>query len=89
MTHYRRAPLLDLLVADGEALVLLAPDQVVRLSPIATALVEATATPASVDHLITVTEQQFGAAPNCGTPSAVAAILAELVAAGILERADD
>ena len=39
-TNYRRIEPLDALVVDDEALLLLEPDQVVRLSPIATAVFE-------------------------------------------------
>lgn len=86
---YRRCEPLDALTIDGEALLLLEPDQVVRLSPIATAVFELTATGASFDYLRTQVEAQFGAPAGQDTSEALRAILDDLVEAGVLARWDD
>lgn len=86
--RYRRIEPLDVLT-DGEALLLLPPDQVVRLSPIATALFEATAHPTSLDSLATLIEAAFGPPEGTTTTAALAPVLADLVESGILERDPD
>jgi len=81
----RREPL-DALEIDGEALLLLPPDQVVRLSPIATTIFEEAAHGMSQDALATVVEERFGRPADGGTVDALRGILDGLVAAGVLER---
>ncbi len=89
MTNYQRRQPLDALVVDGEALLLVPPDQVIRLSPIATALFEATATPQRLGVLATMIEARFGAPPEGSTRDALQSVLDHLLTAGVLEEVPD
>lgn len=86
---YRRNEPLDALVVDGEALLLLEPDQVVRLSPIATAVFQMTATEVSRDCLLRRAQEQFGSPADGAAGAALQSILDDLVLAGVLIRGDD
>lgn len=86
---YRRNEPLDALVVDGEALLLLEPDQVVQLSPIATAVFQMTATEVSRDSLLREVEEQFGSPADGDAEDALQTILDDLVQAGVLTRGDD
>lgn len=84
---YRRIEPLDVLTDDdGEALLLLPPDRVVRLSPIAAAVFAATAHPTRLDGLVTVVEAHFGPPTDDTTAAALGQLLDDLVAANVLER---
>lgn len=87
--NYRRIEPLDALVTDGEALLLLEPDQVVRLSPIATVVFEMTAIGVSRDHLLQCIQKQFGSPPEGDAADTLQTILDDLVHAGVLTRGDD
>lgn len=89
MTSYLRRPLVDILEVDGEALVLLEDSRVVRLSPIATAILDLTATAREVDDLAAAVEDRFGPPDDGGTTEAVRGVVADLVVAGVLEAASD
>ena len=84
-----RCDVLDVLEVGGEALVLLPPDQVVRLSPIATMLFEVTERPISVDSLLPLVVERFGVPPEADAAAAVAEMIDGLISAGVLERIDD
>jgi len=86
--RYRRVEPLDALVVDGEAVLLLPPDQVVRLSALGTAIFNVTAGPTTVDDLAPAIEARFGAPGDGDTRTALAGVLYDLVAAGVLERVD-
>lgn len=85
--HYMRQEPLDLVVRDGEALVLLPPDRVARLSQIATAIYEATAQPKSVDELTALVTTWFGVPPGAVKPThEVGGIVRQLCEAGLLRE---
>lgn len=86
---YCRIEPLDALVVDGEALLLLEPDQVVRLSPIATAVFQITAAGASLESLLIQVEERFGSPADGDAETALQAILDDLVQASVLARGDD
>lgn len=74
----------DLLVVDDEAMVL-TRDQVLRIGPIASVLVEACQhAPASSDTLVTLCCEVFGAPPEGSADEAVAANLEELARLHVL-----
>lgn len=87
MTSFIRRPLADVLEVDGESLVLLEDSRVVRLSPIATTILDLTATARAVDDLVAAVEDRFGPPDDAGTMDAVRGVVADLVAAGVLEAA--
>jgi len=87
--RYRRIEPLDVLIDDGESLVLLPPDRVVRLSPIATVLFEETAHPTPLDSLTKLIEATFGPPEGTTTSAALEPVLADLVESGVLERDTD
>lgn len=83
--HYARTEPLDVLIRDDESLVLLPPDLVIRLSPIATAIYQSLARPTDGTTLAAVVERRFGVPPgDRSTEEAVMVIVAELCQAGIL-----
>jgi len=82
--RYARRPVLDVLTADGEALVLLADSRVARLSPIGAACFELLAQPATVTELAVTLERQFGPPTEGSTVQAVQAVIDELVTAGLV-----
>ena len=84
--RYRRVDPLDALVVDGECIVLLPPDQVVRLSALGTLIFNLTAHPATVADLAPAIEQRFGAPGDGDTLTALAGVLGDLVASGVLEE---
>lgn len=86
--YVRREPL-DVLEVEGEALVLLPPDQVVRLSPIATMIFAMTASATSQNELAAAVEQRFGPPEHGRTTDALRDILDSLVAAGVLQQVHD
>lgn len=86
-TNYRRIEPLDAIVVDGEALLLLEPDQVVRLSPIATAVFELTATEVSGDQLLASLQEQFGSPPDGDAAETLRTIVEDLVRVGVLSGA--
>jgi len=83
---YIRTTPIDVLEVDGEALMLLHPDQVVRLSPIATTIFNMSSSTVSLDHLASVVEEQFGPPPDGATVDILPEILDDLVASGVLEH---
>lgn len=86
--RYLRTEPIDILIRDEEALVLLPPDLVIRLSPIATAIHQALAHPMDSVALAAVVQRQFGSPPgDKSTEQAVALMVAELCDAGILKVA--
>lgn len=89
IARYVRCEPLDVLAVDGEALVLLAPDQVVRLSPIAATIYTLTTSATAPDDLAFAVEQTFGAPEHGQTLDALREILASLVAAGLLDQVTD
>lgn len=86
--YLRREPL-DALEVDGEALLLLPPDQVVRLSPIGTAIFAASAGPTAVEAIAVLIEAEFGAPGDGDALAAVSEFCADLARAGVLERVAD
>lgn len=82
--RYARRPVLDVLTADGEALVLLADSRVARLSPIGAACFELLAQPATVTELAAELERRFGPPTEGSTVQAVQAVIDELVTAGLV-----
>lgn len=86
--YVRREPL-DVLEVDGEALVLLPPDQVVRLSPIATTIFAMTSSATSPKDLAAAVERRFGPPEHGNTAAALRDILDSLVVAGVLQQVDD
>lgn len=86
---YLRHEPLDVLEVDGEALLLLPPDRVVRLSPIATTIFHLTRTDVSLQDLAASLEERFGAPAEAQTADALRAILDDLVAAGVLGLSED
>ena len=86
--HYARTEPIDILIRDDESLVLLLPDLVIRLSPIASAIHQAIAQPMDTAALAAVVERRFGVPPgDQSTEEAVALMVAELCHAGILREA--
>lgn len=86
--RYLRTEPMDVLIRDEESLVLLPPDLVVRLSPIATVIHQALAHPMNTAALAAVVERRFGSPPGeQSTEEAVALMVAELCGAGILKVA--
>lgn len=78
-----RAELVDFLVADGESLALQG-ETVYRLGAIATVIMEAAERPVSVDTLVGLLEDRFGAPPEGTLEDAVEAQLVALREAGLL-----
>lgn len=83
--YARREPL-DTLEVDGEALLLLPPDQVVRLSPIAATVFAVTAGGMSLTDLAALVEARFGSPEEGDTVDTLRGVLDTLVSAGVLER---
>ena len=80
----RRADLTDFLPVDGESLVLL-DDQVLRLGPVATLLLEVLGDgPVTLDHLTDELAAAFGTPPDGSLAEAVAAQLGALNDNGLL-----
>lgn len=89
MTRNVRSEALDVLEVDGESLVLLRDGQMVRLSPLATAVFRLTAAPTTVEAIAAVLEETFGA-PEAGTTvDATRSLVAEMLTAGLLRPAPD
>ena len=86
--YVRREPL-DALEIDGESLLLLPPDQVVRLSIIGTAIVAAAAAPISADGIATEIQARFGEPEDGDVLGAIFVCCAALVEAGALEMVAD
>ena len=84
---YRRSEPLDALTIDGEALLLLEPDQVVRLSPIATAVFRLTEAPRTVESIASVLEESFGVPEAVPTLDATRLLIADLALAGLVHPA--
>jgi len=82
--RYTRREVLDVLPADGEALVLLANSRLARLSPIGWACYEALEVPATLGDLAAELERRFGPPPEGDALTAVTAVVEELVRAGVL-----
>lgn len=82
--RYTRREVLDVLPADGEALVLLANSRVARLSAIGWACYELLEEPATIGDLAAELERRFGPPLEGETLTAVTAVLEELVRAGVL-----
>lgn len=84
-TKYLRTEPIDILLRDDESLVLLPPDLVIRLSPIATAIHQALAHPMDAAALAAVVQRRFGSPPgDQSAEEAVTLMVAELCDAGIL-----
>ena len=88
-TRFVRCEPLDVLEVDGEALVLLPPDQVVRLSPIAATIYALTSNATAPEDLAVAVEQTYGPPEHGRTADALRKILDSLVAAGVLEHLND
>ena len=84
--RYRARQPLDTLVVDGESIVLLPPDQVVRLSALATTIVAAASEPVTAADLAGLVEGLFGPPADGTTTDALRAVLGDLAAAGVLEE---
>ena len=82
--RYTRREVIDVLPADGEALVLLANSRVARLSAIGWACYEALEVPATIGDLAAELEHRFGPPPEGDALTAVTAVVEELVRAGVL-----
>jgi len=82
--RFVRREVLDVLVADGEAIVLLMNSRVARLSPIGTACFELLEQPRTLEVLAVEIEERFGAPPEGDTLAAVEAVLDEMVKAGLI-----
>lgn len=85
--RFVRREVRDVLVAEGEAIVLLVNSRVARLSAIGTACFELLEDPKSVEDLAAEVEERFGAPPEGETLAAVESVLGELVKAGLIEEA--
>lgn len=88
-TRYVRTEPIDVLQVDGESLLLLPPDQVVRLSPIGTAIFAAATRPTTVEAVTALVEAQFGAPEDVDAHAVVREFCDALVEAGVLEQASD
>lgn len=86
--RYTRREVIDVLPADGEALVLLANSRLARLSAIGWACYEALEVPATIGDLAAELEHRFGPPPEGDALTAVTAVVEELVRAGVLAEAD-
>lgn len=86
--RYRRREPLDVLEADGEALVLLPPDRVVRLSVVATAVYGLAGEAVTLATLAAGVEELFGVPPQGETEVVLGDVVDALIAAGVLERVD-
>ena len=85
----RRAPVTDLLAVDGESLVLL-DDQVLRLGPVATVVLQLLDDgPRSQAQLTAALEDEFGTPPEGSLRDAVEEQLSELATAGLITRGDE
>lgn len=85
----RSAPVTDLLAVDGESLVLL-DDQVLRLGPVATVVLQLLDDgPRSQAQLTAALEEEFGAPPDGSLRDAVEAQLNGLASAGLITRDDE
>ena len=85
----RRAPVTDLLVVDGESLVLL-DDQVLRLGPVATVVLQLLDDgPHTQAQLTAALEDEFGTPPEGSLRDAVEEQLSELATAGLITRGDE
>ena len=87
--RYTRTEPIDALEIDGESLLLLPPDRVVRLSPIGTAIFAATIRPTPVETITTLVEAQFGTPEDGDAFAAVHEFCDALVQAGVLEQVSD
>lgn len=76
----------DVLVVDGESIVLLADSRVARLSEIGTACFQFLGRPAAVEGLAAAIKERFGAPPEGDAVAAVTAVVDELVAMGLIEE---
>lgn len=86
--QYIRTEPIDLLIRDDGSLVLLPPDLVIRLSPIATVIYQCLAHPMDATALAEVVERTFGSPPGAlGVEEAVSSMITELCRAGILRVA--
>lgn len=85
--YVRREPL-DSLVVDGEALLLLPPDQVVRLSPIGAAIFEVTSAAVSLDDIANAVVARFGSPVDGEVSEVLPEMLDRLVEMGVLEMVD-
>lgn len=86
--RYLRCEPLDALVVDGESLLLLPPDQVVRLSPVGTAIFQATSGAMSLDDIARVVVDRFGAPADGEAVERLRALLDSLVEGGVVEQVD-
>ncbi len=85
----RRAPVTDLLAVDGESLVLL-DDQVLRLGPVATVVLQLLDDgPRSQAQLTAALEDEFGTPPEGSLRDAVEEQLNGLATAGLITRGDE
>lgn len=87
MTEYVRCKPLDVLEIDGESLVLLPGGQMVRLSPIATAVFRLTEAPRTVESIASVLEESFGTPEAAPTIDATRSLIADLARAGLVHPA--
>lgn len=85
----RRAPVTDLLVVDGESLVLL-EDKVLRLGPVATVVLQLLDDgPHTQAQLTAALEDEFGTPPEGSLRDAVEEQLNGLATAGLITRGDE
>lgn len=83
MTILRRGDLVDYLVHDGEA-VLLVGERCIRLNHIATEVMEFLSVEQPHDELVHHLQNRFGAPPGRGIEDAVDELVADLAREGIL-----
>lgn len=87
--RYARREPIDALEIDGESLLLMPPDQMVRLSPIGTAIFAAAAGPTSLEAIVAAIQEQFGSPADGDVLSAVTESCEALALAGVLEPVTD
>lgn len=80
---------IDVLEVDGEALLLLPPDQGVRLFRVATAVFNHVANATTLNDLAAHMEERSGPPADGDTQAAPNEVLQGLVAAGVLEHMND
>lgn len=85
--RYVRVEPVDLLVLDGEGL-LLYPERFVRLGPLGTCLVVAAEVPRTIGDLADALTDVFGSPPDADAVAATRAAVADLLAQGVLREVD-
>jgi len=85
--RYVRVEPVDLLVLDGEGL-LLYPERFVRLGPLGTCLVVAADAPRTIGDLADALTDAFGSPPDGTALAATRGAVADLVAQGVLREVE-